>query len=206
MWPPAAVYKINMGDSLKNLFQAERSIKHFILFLAFAVAAAVFVVSKGQESVADIEALDNSQNFIVRRQLLRGGVGENIDMSTWKMYLNADKQSLAASKYELQYPRNFIVAENKEFSSFFSRIGHCKLLAGILGREIDFTIKNQTNEAVNPFSIAILELGDQWAALKNFRYYLFSDTLRRISIEGEADTPECLDILRGIISTFKFLK
>ncbi|MBI2122522.1 MAG: hypothetical protein HYT98_05425 [Candidatus Sungbacteria bacterium] len=195
-----------MGDSLKNLFQAERSIKHFILFLAFAVAAAVFVVSKGQESVADIEALDNSQNFILRRQLLRGGMGENIDMSAWKAYLNAGRQSLALPRYELRYPGSFALAESNEYSSFSSRSGHCKLLVGVLGREIDFTVKNQTNETVNPFSIAVLELGDQWSDLKKFRYYLFSDTLRRISIEGEADTPGCLDILRGMISTFKFIK
>ena len=189
----------NMNDfQFKNIFQAERSIKHFIIFLAFAVAVAVFIASKGQEITADVEALESSQSFIVRRQILREGADGRVDKSYWKKHANKN--------YELRYPPDFIVAVNKSFSTFSSRTGHCKLLVGILGREIDFTIKNQTNEMVNPFSVAILELGDQWVSLKNFRYYLFSDIQRMISVEGEADTRDCLDFIRGMISSFKFIK
>jgi len=188
----------NMNDfQFKNMFQAESSIKHFIIFLAFALSVAIFITSKGKESVADIEALESSQSFIVRRQILREGADGRVDKSYWKKYAN--------NNYELRYPPDFIVAVNKSFSTFSSRTGHCKLLVGILGREIDFTIKNQTNEMVNPFSVAILELGDQWASLKKFRYYLFSDIQRRISVEGEADTRDCLDFIRGMISSFKFI-
>jgi len=53
-------------NSLSVILQS-RSTLHLIVFIAFAVSAALFVINKGTEAIAEIEALENSPLFILER-------------------------------------------------------------------------------------------------------------------------------------------
>ena len=46
-----------------------RSTLHFIVFVSFAVSAALFVMNKATEAIAEIEVLENSPLFVPERHL-----------------------------------------------------------------------------------------------------------------------------------------
>jgi hypothetical protein len=179
---------------------------YFMIVAVIAILVAVFMIAKIQEQVADSSILEDSGSYIVRRGLisLERSDGEDNATSRWPAYSNTGSFALKWPKYSLRYSPDFRVSENDSFSTFESRQGHCKLRVGILGGDIDFVVVKKSEQEVNPFTLAILQLSDQWAGLKDFEYYLFSDAQNGISVEGEAANSACLGTLLKTISTFKF--
>lgn len=84
-----------------NEFIARRSIFHFIVLMAFALAAAIFLINKGLETVSDIETIENTPVLTLRKQFLEEGKSVESDIKKWRLYRNEDYG------FEVKFPADY---------------------------------------------------------------------------------------------------
>lgn len=68
-----------------------RSVGAFIVTIAFAIAAALFLIGKGEQGIAEIQSFEQTSIFILRRDLLGPEQAPDaLPKASWKIYENDD--------------------------------------------------------------------------------------------------------------------